>query len=147
LKIRTKQFALRIMKLVEHLPNSSAGRAIGNQIIRSGTSVAANYRAACRAKSQADFVYKINVVEEECDETLFWIEMIGEAGLIENGKLIDLAKEANELTAIFVASGKTAKQKSTAKVSLHFNPKSPNPKSAITSKRHRAMTSNQTCNT
>jgi len=99
------------MKLVEHLPNSSAGRAIGNQIIRSGTSVAVNYRAACRAKSQPDFVYKINVVEEECDETLFWIEMIGEAGLIENGKLIDLAKEANELTAIFVASGKTAKQK------------------------------------
>lgn len=111
LKIRTKQFALRIMKLVGHLPNSSAGRAIGNQIIRSGTSVAANYRAACRAKSQADFVYKINIVEEECDETLFWIEMISEAGLIESGKLIDLAKEANELTAIFVASGKTAKQK------------------------------------
>ena len=106
------------------MPNSSAGRAIGNQIIRSGTSVAANYRAACRAKSQADFVYKINIVEEECDETLFWIEMISEAGLIESGKLIDLAKEANELTAIFVASGKTAKQKV-------YSKNKPSPKSEI----------------
>ena len=91
------------------------------QIIRSGTSVASNYRAACRARSNADFISKITVVEEECDETLFWLELIDESGLIAKEKLIFLIKEADELTAIFTASGKTARQN---------NPKSPirNPK-------------------
>lgn len=109
LKKRTKQFALRIIKLVESLPNSKAGYAIGNQIIRSGTSVAANYRAACRARSPKEFIAKMGIVEEESDETLFWLEIVGESGLIPQEKLVELIKEADELTAIFTASGKTAK--------------------------------------
>jgi four helix bundle protein len=109
LKIRSKKFALMIIQLVEYLPNSLAGRTIGNQIIRSGTSVAANYRAACRARSGADFVSKITLVEEECDETQFWLELIEESKLIELEKIQALIKEANELTAIFTASGKTAR--------------------------------------
>jgi four helix bundle protein len=110
LKLRTKKFALTIINLVEELPNTLAGRTIGNQIIRSGTSVAANYRAACRARSNADFISKITIVEEECDETLFWLELIVEANLLKKEILIDLIKEADELTAIFTASGKTARQ-------------------------------------
>jgi four helix bundle protein len=123
LKKRTKQFALMIIKLVENLPNTITGRTIGNQIIRSGTSVASNYRAACRARSSADFISKITIVEEECDETLFWLELIAEANLLKKEILQEIVKEADELTAIFTASGKTAKQN---------NPKSPirNPKSS-----------------
>ena len=124
LKKRTKQFALMVIKLVEDLPNTQVGRTIGNQIIRSGTSVAANYRTACRARSNADFISKITIVEEECDETLFWLELITEANLLKKEKLQDMLKEADELTAIFTASGKTAKKN---------NPKSEirNHKSAI----------------
>ena len=124
LKYRTKQFALMIIKLVEDLPNNRAGNTLGNQIIRSGTSVAANYRSACRARSHADFISKITVVEEECDGTLFWLEMILEANLLGMNRIEPLIKEANELTAIFTASGKSAKQN---------NPKSPirNPQSPI----------------
>jgi four helix bundle protein len=109
LKKRTKQFALMIIKLVENLPENKAGRTIGNQIIRSGTSVAANYRAACRARSNADFISKITIVEEECDETLFWLELISEANLIKKENLKDMIKEADELTAIFTASDRTAR--------------------------------------
>lgn len=107
---RTKSFAIMIIKLVEDLPSTLAGRTIGNQIIRSGTSVAANYRAACRARSNPDFISKITIVEEESDETLFWLELIAEANLLEKDKLQELIKEADELTAIFTASGKTARQ-------------------------------------
>jgi four helix bundle protein len=110
LKNRTKKFALQIIKLVDELPNTIAGRAIGNQIIRSGTSVASNYRSACRARSNADFVSKITIVEEESDETLFWLEIIIESNLLPKDRVLALVKEADELTAIFTASGKTAKQ-------------------------------------
>jgi four helix bundle protein len=109
LKIRTKLFALMIIRLVKDLPNSKVGHTIGNQIIRSGTSVAANYRAACRARSNADFISKITIVEEECDETLFWMELIVEAELLKKEKVFSILKEADELTAIFTASGKTAR--------------------------------------
>jgi four helix bundle protein len=109
LKRRTKMFALRIMKLVEHLPNNRTGQVIANQILRSGTSVSANYRAACRARSKADFISKITIVEEESDETQFWLEIIIESGLISESKVKDLYNEASELTAIFTSSGKTAK--------------------------------------
>jgi four helix bundle protein len=121
LKDRTKKFALMIIKLVDDLPDTKAGRTIGNQIIRSGTSVGANYRTACRARSDADFISKITIVEEECDETLFWLELIVESNLLEKERLLAMIKEADELTAIFTASGKTARQN---------NPKSPirNPK-------------------
>jgi four helix bundle protein len=110
LKNRTKKFALMIIKLVNELPNTKVGNTIGNQLIRSGTSVAANYRASCRARSTADFVSKITIVEEECDESLLWLELIMESDLLRNELLLDIIREANELTAIFTASGKTAKQ-------------------------------------
>jgi four helix bundle protein len=110
LKTRTRQFALIIIRLVEDLPDTKAGNTIANQIIRSGTSAGANYRAACRARSQADFISKITIVEEECDETLFWLELIDEANLLKKEKLLDALKEADELTAIFTSSGKTARQ-------------------------------------
>lgn len=108
LKERTKQFALNIMNLVDKLPNTIAGRALGNQLIRSGTSVGANYRAACRGRSKAEFIAKIGTVAEEADESTFWLELIMDGGLLERNLVEDLYNEANELTAIFIASGKTA---------------------------------------
>jgi four helix bundle protein len=110
LKLRTKQFALRVIKLVEILPKNKIGDVLGKQILRSATSVEANYRTACRARSKADFISKIAIVEEEADESLFWLELITESGLISAERLKDLTKEADELTAIFTATGKTAKQ-------------------------------------
>jgi four helix bundle protein len=110
LKDRTKLFALRVMKLVNSLPNSPAGRAIGSQLVRSGTSVAANYRAACRGRSKAEFIAKLGIVEEESDESCLWLELIIEGDLMEEKLVTSLLKEANELTAIFVASRISAKQ-------------------------------------
>jgi four helix bundle protein len=110
LKQRTKAFALRILKLVDALPKTTAGLALASQIVRSGTSVAANYRAACRAKSHADFIAKMGIVEEEADETLFWLELLEESGLIASAKLREIKKEADELIAITVASIKTARR-------------------------------------
>ena len=111
LKKRTKSFGLRILKLYEELTKSKKGEIIGNQLLRAGTSVGANYRAACRAKSDADFIYKIEIVEEEADESAFWLELISESNLMEKKKLESLLKEAYELTAIFTSSGKTVKQR------------------------------------
>lgn len=108
LKERTKQFALNIMNLVDKLPNTIVGRALGNQLIRSGTSVGANYRAACRGRSKAEFIAKIGTVAEEADESTFWLELIMDGGLLKRNLVEDLYNEANELTAIFIASGKTA---------------------------------------
>ena len=109
LKLRTKQFGLRIFKLVDALPKTTAGRAIGNQLVRSGTSVGANYRAACRGRSKAEFVAKIGTVAEEADESAFWLELIMEGGLLNPDLVSPLHREADELTAIFTASGRTAK--------------------------------------
>jgi four helix bundle protein len=108
LKLRTKQFALRIIKLTNAVPRGLASRAIAAQIVRSGTSVAANYRASCRARSQAEFVAKIGTVEEEADETALWLELLIESGIMTERKLSALLAEANELTAIMAASRKTA---------------------------------------
>ena len=108
LKARTKQFALRVMKLVDALPRTIQGRAIANQIIRSATSVAANYRAACRARSRAEFVAKIGVVEEEADESSFWLELIVDSGLLSEARIRPLLTEAGELVAIMAASRKSA---------------------------------------
>jgi four helix bundle protein len=110
LKKRTKAFALRVLKLVDALPKTMAGRALASQIVRSGTSVAANYRAACRAKSTADFIAKMGIVEEEADETLFWLELLEESDLVTAAKLAAIKKEANELIAMTVASIKTARR-------------------------------------
>jgi len=112
LKKRTKEFALRVIRLVDALPSTIAGRSIGNQIMRSGTSVAANYRAACRARSKAEFTAKLGTVVEEADETAFWLEIIAEAGILPKEKIDMLLQEANELSAIFVASRKTASKSS-----------------------------------
>src|SRR5213082_2984531 len=110
LKKRTKAFALRILKLVDALPKTTVGRALASQIVRSGTSIAANYRAACRARSTADFIAKMGIVEEEADETLFWLELLEESELVSAAKLTAIKKEADELTAIIVASIKTARR-------------------------------------
>lgn len=109
LKDRTKRFALRVIKLVEGLPETSAGRTIGKQLVRSGTSVGANYRAACRSRSKAEFVAKIGIVAEEADESAFWMELIMESSLLKPALVTPLHQEADELTAIFTASGRTAK--------------------------------------
>jgi len=113
LKKRTKRFALRIIKLVNALPKNIAGQSIGKQLIRSGTSVGANYRSACRARSKAEFVAKLGIVEEEADESAFWMELIIEAGLLDKKLVEPLLKEAEELVAIMVASRKSARSDST----------------------------------
>jgi len=105
---RTKQFALRIFKLVGALPQTIQGRAVAGQLIRSGTSVAANYRAACRARSKAEFVAKLGIVEEEADETAFWLELIIETSLLSATKAKPLLTEASEIVAIMTSSKKTA---------------------------------------
>ena len=109
LKKRTKEFALRVIRLVEALPQTQTSQVIGNQLLRSATSVAANYRAVCQARSPADFVHKLVIVEEEADESLFWLEIIVETKLMPANRVQELLLEADELTAIFVASRKTAK--------------------------------------
>ncbi len=105
---RTKQFALRIMKLVGAVPKNVQGRAIAAQLMRSGTSVAANYRAACKARSKAEFISRLGTVEEEADESAFWLELIIEGGLLSEKRIRSLLTEACELVAITASSRKTA---------------------------------------
>ena len=112
LKKRTKAFSIRIVKLFRALPTTDEARVIGRQVLRSGTSFAANYRAVCRARSKAEFVAKIGVVVEEADETVFWLELLNDLGIITVSKLQALLQEANELLAIFAASQRTARSKS-----------------------------------
>lgn len=104
LKKRTKRFGLRIIKLVCALPKTITGRAIGGQLVRAGTSVGANYRAACRSRSKAEFIARLGVVEEEADESGYWLEMIVESGLMKSELLAPLLVEANELVAIMTSS-------------------------------------------
>ena len=108
-KLRTKTFAVRVIKLVDSLPNARSTNAIANQLVRSGTSVGANYRAACRAKSKADFISKIGNVEEEADETLYWLELLIDAGKVKATRLSSLMKEAGEILAMVCASINTAR--------------------------------------
>jgi four helix bundle protein len=109
LKNRTKAFALRIIKLVSAMPYSRAGEVVGKQLLRSATSVGANYRSACRAQSRADFAAKMAVVAEEADESLYWLEIVVESGLVKPERLGELLKEANEIVSIVTASRKTAR--------------------------------------
>lgn len=111
LRKRLKVFALRIIKLTENLPNNVTGKTLGNQIIRSGTSPGANYRAACLGKSDKDFLNKLKMVEEELDETLYWLELIVESGLVKADLLNDLIRENHELFKIIVSSITTIKKK------------------------------------
>jgi four helix bundle protein len=117
-KKRTKDIALRIIKVVETLPRTWSAEIIGKQLLRSGTSVGANYRAACRAKSTADILHKLSIVEEEADESLYWIELLIEAELVSEKKLTVLFNDINEIVAMTVASIKTLRAKKFA------NPKS-----------------------
>jgi len=121
LKERTKQFALRVIRLVNALPRSRVADVIGRQLLRSATSVGANYRAACRARSRAEFVAKLGIVEEEIDESAYWLELLIEAGIVPSARLADLVQEADELTAIIVASRKTARH-SQSKISNRKSP-------------------------
>ena len=111
LKKRLKIFALRIIKLSKSLPNNITGKTLGNQIIRSGTSPGANYRSACLGKSDKDFLNKLKMVEEELDETLYWLELIVESGLVKENLLKDLMNENYELLKIIVSSITTMKKK------------------------------------
>lgn len=104
LKQRTKHFALRILKLVSALPNNLQGKTVGGQLVRAGTSVGADYRAACRGRSRAEFIAKLGIVEEEADESAFWLELIIESGLLREEKVRSLLQEANELTKIMASS-------------------------------------------
>ena len=108
LKQRTKQFALKVIKLVASLNRNLEGREIGKQLLRSGTSVGANYRAACRGRSKAEFIAKLGIVEEEADETAYWLELIIEGCLLEGANVEPLLQEANGIVAIMAASRKTA---------------------------------------
>jgi len=110
IKYRTKQIGLKVIKLIDELPNKPSARAISNQIVRSSTSIGANYRAACRAKSMPDFINKLKIVEEEADETLYWLEILEESSLIHKDKIADLTKETNEILSIIVASINTTKK-------------------------------------
>jgi four helix bundle protein len=123
LKNRTKRFALDVIRLGDKLPQKKATEVIFGQLVRSATSVGANYRSACRARSQADFISKITIVEEEADESSYWIELLDESGLMNKEHLSNLLTEANELTAIFTASGRTAKTNRSNSQSTIRNPK------------------------
>jgi four helix bundle protein len=123
LKSRTKAFAVRIIKLADKLPDSRSANAIARQIVRSGMSVGANYRAACRAKSRADFISKLGIVEEECDETLYWMELLVESGKMKMHAVTDLMNEATQILAIVVASINTARSKSNPQSAIR-NPQS-----------------------
>ncbi|HVE59471.1 MAG TPA: four helix bundle protein [Pyrinomonadaceae bacterium] len=123
MKARTKQFALRIVRLVQSLPPNLVAEVLGKQLLRSGTSVGANYRASCRAKSTADFIHKLSIVEEETDESIYWMELLIEGKIIKENLLENLMDEGNQILSIVVSAIKTSKEKR--------NPKSeiPNPKS------------------
>lgn len=109
-KARTKAYALRVIKVVDALPRDTVSRTLGHQLLRAGTSVAANYRSAVRGRSPADFISRMGIVEEECDESLFWMELLIEAGRVRAARLSKLMQEGGEILAITVASIKTARR-------------------------------------
>ena len=109
MKARTRAFALRVIRLAESLPNTPTANVIRNQMVRCGSSVGANYRAACRARSKPDFASKMGIVEEEADETMYWIDLLIDAGLVKRERVTDLLNEADEILSITVSSIKTAK--------------------------------------
>ena len=111
LKVRTKQIGVKVIGLVDLLPHKPSAWVIAKQILWCSTSVGANYRAACRAKSPADFIYKLKIVEEETDETIFWFEMMNESRMLPKGEISEIMKDANDILAMVVASIKTMKNK------------------------------------
>ena len=125
MKNRTRAFALRVIRLAESLPRTPTANVIRNQMLRCGSSVGANYRAACRAKSKPDFVSKMGIVEEEADETIYWMELLIDAEIVKKGRIADLMNEADEIVAIVVASIRTIKNSKNANPQSEIrNPKS-----------------------
>lgn len=118
MKARTKKFALRIIRLVDALPRKRSAQTIGGQLLRAGTSVGSNYRAACRGRSEAEFVSKLGIVEEEADESLFWTEVLVESGIVPLARLASLMKEAEEILRIVVSAINTTRR------GWHRNPES-----------------------
>jgi four helix bundle protein len=116
LQQRTKDFALRVLNLIEHLPNSIGGRVLANQLARSATSVGANYRAACRARSRAEFASKVGTVAEEADESLYWLELIQVGDFVPEKRIASLVSEADELTAIFTSGRRSASRPQPSKI-------------------------------
>ncbi len=112
LRKRTQAFAFAIIQFVQTIPDRGPARVIGQQLVRCGTSVGANFRAACRARSHPDFIAKLKIVEEECDESIYWLELLADLNLSNGGMLQKLTLEANEILAIIVASIKTARKNS-----------------------------------
>ncbi len=110
LRERTKAFAIRVVKLYRSLPHTADAQVVGKQLLRCGTSVAANYRASCRGRSRAEWLAKIGLVVEEADETVFWLEMLSDCGIVPSQRCEDILKEARELSAIFTASQHTARR-------------------------------------
>jgi four helix bundle protein len=109
LRDRTKKFAIRIVRLFQALPKSTEAQTLGKQLLRSGTSVAANYRAVCRARSKAEFISRVGIVAEEADESVLWLEILQDTQILSEKQISDISKEARELAAIFSASQKTAR--------------------------------------
>jgi four helix bundle protein len=116
LQQRTKDFALRVLNLIEHLPNTIGGRVLANQLARSATSVGANYRAACRARSRAEFASKLGTVAEEADESLYWLELIQVGDFVPKKRIASLVSEADELTAIFTSGRRSASRPQPSKI-------------------------------
>ena len=116
LQQRTKAFALRVLNLIEYLPDTIGGRVVANQLARSATSVGANYRAACRGRSRAEFASKLGTVTEEADESLYWLELIHDGELIPQKNIISLLREADELTAIFTSGRRSASRPQPSKI-------------------------------
>ena len=110
LKARTRAFALGVIQLVEELPRSRSGNVLGYQLLRAGTSVAANYRSACRARSRSEFLAKMGIVEEEADEAQFWLDLVAERLLTDEARVVALREEAGQLVAIVVSSIRTARR-------------------------------------
>ena len=111
LKVRTKRYAIRVIEFVNKIPRSIAGQVIEKQLVRCATSVGANYRSACRARSKAEFIAKLQITLEESDESLYWMELLKELRILSDAELVDLVAEGNELTAIFVTALKTARNR------------------------------------
>jgi len=116
LQQRTKDFALRVLKLIEHLPNTIGGKVLANQLARSATSVGANYRAACRARSRAEFASKLGTVAEEADESVYWLELIRDRDFTPEKRIASLVSEADELTAIFTSGRRSASRPQPSKI-------------------------------
>jgi four helix bundle protein len=127
LQERTKSFALRVLNLIEQLPNTIGGRVLANQLARSAASVGANYRAACRARSRAEFASKLGTVAEEADESLYWLELIRDGNFVPGKPIASLVSEADELTAIFTAGRRTSSRNQTSTINHQTSPPRPQP--------------------